>query len=410
MKTKVFSSLIALVFFVVSTISCSGKKDLVVDPNKQGETPENIDTTKSPIEDSLFDYSLSLKKLEIIKPELEFKTIALGRESSFNKRDGKKVQIEKFGICHPSIVFSDVEFNGYKYWAAMTPRFGVLDKEIDIDAFENPHIFCSKNGLDWEEPLGLKNPIDTTIKGPYNCYWSDPSLLLTSNKLYLYYRGCGYPYNFFGDKKMHLRNVVNRSSDDGINWSSRNFLYGTNSSFISGIDDFSVIASQSFIEDNGKFVCYEVAYSSEKNPYLPYGNQTKAFVFRREDENPNGSFGNFNSSKICSFENRPWGENNDPWHLEVVKFGGKYFMLLNVGLVGKSNGDSLWLAYSSDGKKFSVIDEALFLRDTYKSSMVPVYQDNKVLKFRVYQSKKKDGSINAYSLELKKNIIVSSTK
>ena len=77
-------------------------------------------------------------------------------------------------------------------------------------------------------------------------------------------------------------------------------------------------------------------------------------------------------------------------------------MLLNTGYKGLSNGQSLWLAYSVDGKNFKVLPNPLFKENTYKSSLLPISTNDKFNTFMLYQSDKRDGSINAYKLTMKK--------
>lgn len=339
--------------------------------------------------------------MELEKEKLTFNTVAVGRESYFGANDGPTLQLSTSGIAHPSIIYIPQGVNGYKYWCAMTPHFGIIAQQNDGDAYENPHILCSKDGLNWVEPNGIKNPIDKAIKGPYHNYWSDTNLVYFNNTFYLYYRGCGFPKNFFGDNNLYLRATVVKQSNNGIDWSNRKLLYASNK-ITPGIDDASIIASPSFIEDKGKWYCYDVVYSTVKNPYPPQGNQTTAFVFRREDTVPDGTFGTYSAENICSFDSRPWGETFDPWHIEVVKYDNKFFMLINAGLIGVSNGQSLWLAYSSDGKNFKVLPNPLFKENTYKSSLLPISTNDKFNTFMLYQSDKRDGSINAYKLTLKK--------
>ena len=78
-------------------------------------------------------------------------------------------------------------------------------------------------------------------------------------------------------------------------------------------------------------------------------------------------------------------------------------MLINTGLIGLSNGENLWLAYSADGKNFKVLPAPLFKGNTYKSSILPISYSIDYDTFMIYQSDKREGTINAYKLVIKKN-------
>lgn len=345
--------------------------------------------------------NLTFNSMILMKEKLRFSTIAIGRETIVGANNGPKIELDNTGLAHPCVIYVPEGINGYKYWCALTPYFGIINSQNDKNAFENPHVFCSHDGLVWSEPGGIKNPIDHSVLARYLNYWSDNNLFYYKGKLHLYYRGNYFDKNFFGDKGWYVRAVVERNSSDGVNWSNRKLLYASNT-ITKGIDDNSVIASPSFLEDNGKWYCYDVVYSTDNNKYLPQGNQTSAFVFRREDTSPDGSFGDYDSDKICTFDSRPWGDKFDPWHIEVVKYDGKFFMLINAGVINSNGGDSLWLAYSSDGKNFKVLSNPLFNVNTYKSSILPISNTLDYDVFMVYQSDKRDGSINAYKLVLNK--------
>lgn len=57
-------------------------------------------------------------------------------------------------VTHPDVVVLDKTWNGYEYWAVYTPN--VMRTSI----YENPSIVASHDGLTWETPEGLVNPIE----------------------------------------------------------------------------------------------------------------------------------------------------------------------------------------------------------------------------------------------------------
>ena len=149
-------------------------------------------------------------------------------------------------------------------------------------------------------------------------------------------------------------------------------------------------------------MCIRDRYSTTTNPINSAGNQTTGFVMRRTDSSPTGNFGDYSENNICKFSNRPWGIENDPWHIDVCKYDSNFFMLICAGLVGKSNGDAIYLAYSKDGINFKVIEKPLFASDTYKSALVPISSDKDQVKFKLYRSVKTKGTIELYDLTLHK--------
>lgn len=344
--------------------------------------------------------NLEITSLDLLNDKILFRTIAYGRESKAGAGDRQQITLTDNGFGHPSIIYTSSGFSGYKYWCALTPYFGVIAKQADWTAFENPHVFCSNDGVNWTEPSSIHNPLDLPNPPiPYLNYWSDVNLLLSKNKLYLYYRGNGFPRYYYGDSFNHYRATVVKESADGKNWSNRKLLFSTKTN---GVDDNSIIASPAFIEDNDGYTCYDIVYSTTDHPIQPSGNQTTGFVMRRTDTAADGKFGDYSPEKICKFENRPWGEGNDPWHIDVCKYDGTYYMLVCAGLVGKSNGDSIYLAYSKDGVNFKVFNNAIFTNDTYKSALVPISSNADEVKFSLYRSVKSTGTIQLYQLSLRK--------
>jgi hypothetical protein len=103
---------------------------------------------------------------------------------------------------HPDVVYFSEGWQGYKYWMAFTPYpFGKKN-------YENPSILASQDGLCWEVPPGLENPIIGSVSRGYH---ADPDLLYNheTDELWFYFMR-------FKDNKSYLYRVC---SSDGINWS-----------------------------------------------------------------------------------------------------------------------------------------------------------------------------------------------
>lgn len=385
-----------LILFLLLTlflIQCNSNRE-----DKTDNVPTNTNTNDTSTEFSSYESDLSIN-VSLIKSNIEFNTTAIGRSSSKTIDDGKRISITNSGIAHPSIVYIPNGFNGYKYWMAMTPYFGKIALEKNPAEFENPHIFASNNGIDW---VDISNgPLDRPSCIGVNSYWSDVNLLYENNELILYYRGCFFEYNYFNDNKSHSRAIVARTSSDGVNWSDKKLVYSTDSN---GANNNSLLLSPSFLKVNDNWMVYDVIASTDALKIDEgYGNQTKRFVSFRQSNSFNGDFENFSIKNICKFSNRPWGNDRDPWHLEVLYSDSKiYIMLLDVGYSNQNYGDTLYLAYSKDGKNFTVIEKPI-INESYKSTFFLKQQNSKMLKFWLYQSKPSNGSINLYEMVISKN-------
>lgn len=106
-------------------------------------------------------------------------------------------------ICHPSVVEHPTMWNGYKYWMGMTPY---------PQSPEEPSIVASHDGINWEEPKGIVNPLFTkqdSIDMGYSLT-SDTHLLFSADKtkLLLYFRSM-----YEKGEGIHLLESTN-----GINW------------------------------------------------------------------------------------------------------------------------------------------------------------------------------------------------
>lgn len=380
-----------VIFFIILTIfftQCSSYRE---------DNDNNIPITENGTEFSSFDNQLNIK-LTLVKSNVEFNTTAIGRSSSNNLDDAKRVPIINSGIAHPSIVYIPTGFNGYKYWMAMTPYFGKIDLEKNPSQYENPHIFGSNDGIDWKDITS--GPIDRPSCNAINSYWSDVNLLFQNNQLILYYRGNFFEKNYLNDNKTYTRFVVSRTSSDGLHWTDKNLVYSSNSN---GANENSQILSPSFLNVNNKWLVYDVISSTNACKIEEgYGNQTKRFVSLRKSDSFDRDYESYSKENICNFKNRPWGNNRDPWHLEVIYSSSNYYlMLLNIGNSDVNYGDTLYLAYSNDGKNFDVIEKPI-INDSYKSTFFIKEQNSKILKFWMYQSKPSDGSINLYEMKISK--------
>ena len=114
---------------------------------------------------------------------------------------------------HPDIVYIDKGFNGYKYWMAYTPYPNMNDD------FENPCIGASNDGINWDTPKSIRNPIvlppDDMEEGGH---FSDTDIVYDNGNLYVY-----FVYNKMG--VLGPSRFYRVASKDGINWSKAELVY-----------------------------------------------------------------------------------------------------------------------------------------------------------------------------------------
>lgn len=103
---------------------------------------------------------------------------------------------------HPSVVDFITNWNGFRYWMAMTPYSN------SMAALENPSILRSSNGVDWVVPDGMTNPI-TPFRSDHH---DDPDLFydLASDQLWCF-------YNWNDGTNNHWFRL--KRSSNGTNWS-----------------------------------------------------------------------------------------------------------------------------------------------------------------------------------------------
>ena len=348
---------------------------------------------------------LDVASFNAIKYNLTIPSVAVGRETAKGANDAPKIPLTDGGYTHPSIVHVASGWNGWNYWLAITPTFGIIEQQAGPNnkpaSFENPHILVSNNGIDWQEPVGISNPLDTPdaedVIGSQNSYWSDTHLVLGNDSyLHLYYRG-----NVISASKLNqpsgsfMRSVVHRKSKDGVNWSDAELIYSTNTE---GVDVNSGLMSPAFINDKSHWEVYDVVTKTVTNTYESTQNTNRA-VMRRFGTSPK-NFENYSNDGVVNFDSRPWGVGMSVWHLDACKIGNTYFLLLNCGTNDQAIADKLYLAYSGDGWNFNVIPTALFNSVTYRSCMIPKTSKDGKLCFWIYQSERLQGNVNLYELKL----------
>ena len=94
--------------------------------------------------------------------------------------------------------------------------------------------------------------------------------------------------------------------------------------------------------------------------------------------------------ELVKINNRPWGEGQDPWHIEVKKVNNIWLMLVtttNHG--GYGSGGRLFMGYSLDGLNFTFNNSPICNANggTYKSSFNAIVDSkSKTLKIELWRA------------------------
>jgi hypothetical protein len=104
---------------------------------------------------------------------------------------------------HPDVVHFKAAWHSWEYWMVMTPF------PLGREAYENPSILVSHDGLKWQLPAGIVNPLARTPgKMGYN---SDPDMSydVANDRLVMLYREVTATQNL----------IHSIASTDGVHWS-----------------------------------------------------------------------------------------------------------------------------------------------------------------------------------------------
>ncbi|CAM3364667.1 hypothetical protein [Vagococcus fessus] len=172
----------------------------------QGTTEENTKDTIYPGDTGLVN--INKKRIQISSED------AVKFSEAYPKNSKERLFLPtaygNIDLIHPSVILLDEPFNGYKFWMAATPYL-----KSDMSS-ENPHIYASNDGVTWDVPTGLVNPIDPKPGQPKDrsIYNSDTHLIYNyeKNRLECFYR----EYN---NKEKIKATIKLRTSTDGVHWS-----------------------------------------------------------------------------------------------------------------------------------------------------------------------------------------------
>ncbi len=112
---------------------------------------------------------------------------------------------------HPDIVYFPHGWRGWEYWLAVTPYPRIpTPTPHDDPSKENPSILVSHDGVAWQEPPGITNPIAL----PQTSYLADGDLFYdrAADELWVYY---------VNQKVNRQTCVICKTSADGVHWGAQ---------------------------------------------------------------------------------------------------------------------------------------------------------------------------------------------
>lgn len=203
---------------------------------------------------------------------------------------------------HPSVLYFENEWNGYKYWMAETP-FSPNCKPYE-DRNECPSIHVSNDGTNWTEIL--KNPIDDLTENEIKelDYFSDPHLVLVGDSIECWYR--------FTHRKGVRNNycnlqLVRKKSKDGVNWSEREVMVNLASN--EGKSLGNMVVSPAILHQNGKYRIWYVNSESRETRGISYSESKDGKIWTEQVS--------------CKLN----GKDNMPWHIDVNYINGVYYLI-----------------------------------------------------------------------------------
>ena len=205
-------------------------------------------------------------------------------------------------VVHPDIYIFDTPWNGYTHWIAYTP-YASSNNQV-----ENPSIEASNDGIVWETPAGLTNPLVPSPGGASD-FNSDPELIFDDKKLKMYYRESNLGVN---------ESIKIMESSDGVNWSSPALVINSNLTN-------DVLLSPTVVNNGTEWVM------------ITTNNTAGNWEYRTSSTPESG----WSVAGTCTVLNAP----STLWHQKMRYINGEYVMYAQLG---GSGGGSLYRITSND--------------------------------------------------------------
>jgi hypothetical protein len=248
------------------------------------------------------------------------------------------------------------------------------------DRWECPCIYFSQDGLHWQENT---NPIDNLTEDEISRreFFSDPDLVITSNRLECWYRITRKTSNNMDTY------ILRKCSEDGMNWSEREVLINpTDTNTIDTLGD--MVRSQSVIYDKIYRMWYVDNTSNCRNVCYTKSHDGKIWLKR----------------VVCTLH----GHKVNPWHINLVMIDGEYLLTIygDKDLTLWKGSDGIHFSYLKTLLKPSLVYGSFYSDGLYRSSMIKV--DNRyMVYFSAYDEKRTYiGLMRGTSLESMKVIDV----
>ena len=249
-------------------------------------------------------------------------------------------------VVHPSVIHIPGGFGpqSFEWWMGMTPYTN------SDNAAENPSILASSDGITWQVPAGLTNPLK--LKGPsVGDFNSDPCLVHHDGLLYCFYRSVEVAHAPQKDR------LYVRTSRDGFTWSAEALVLASDPAV-------SAVVSPAIAFRDGVWHMWAV-------------DSTGTNTIRRWTSSTTPTADQWAAPTACTLSGLRAGM--EPWHIDVKRDGGEWFMIAYATAGGTSSvGGVLHRATSTDGLTWKA-DRAPLLSGAvggwdayaYKSSAVP---------------------------------------
>nr|DAV80533.1 MAG TPA: hypothetical protein [Bacteriophage sp.] len=264
---------------------------------------------------------------------------------------------------HPSVLYFENAWNGYKYWMAESP----LPDNTGIykDRYECPCIHVSNDGVNWITPNGLVNPIDDLTESEISdrdCF-SDPCLVYREdkNEIELWYRYTKQNSSEYSPLTQPSW-LFRKTSSDGVNWSDREVMNIYADSLSNLYPD---ARSMSIHWDGTK---YEMWYVNGEENGIPFTPLAVHYTISYDGKS-------WDNNSICIFI-----DSTAPWHIDVQKDEGIYHMIAYYRIEDRPIGDAVIHFTSNDGISWeyaniiaqSKAETSLRGKNFYKSCAVKV--------------------------------------
>jgi len=241
-------------------------------------------------------------------------------------------------VGHPDVVFVPEGWNGYRYWMAYTP--------FPSDTREDIYIVASDDGVTWETPAGLANPIHSLANAQALNHWhnSDPDLVLLANgTMACYHRPARATAN---------ESIYRQTSTDGVTWSA------------------AVLVMNNPTTNTNRFLSPAVVQMADGSFRMWSVNELTAGSAYTMEVRTSADGLTFGAPSTCTL---PAGVT--PWHVDVVRVGDTYHALLN----DRSTSFRLRYLTSTDGLTWAGPTQPIPLTGFpfdnaahYRGSLIPV--------------------------------------